>query len=625
MWWPDGRSRGCHTFRPTYLAGAARAGRTSLRPARPARASTATSPKTSRGGLAPSARRPKRLGTHRAGPKATAGGLAPSARRPKRLGTHRAGPKATAGSLAPSARRPKWLGTHRASPKATAGSLVPSARHPKRLDTHRASPKATAGSLAPSARRPKWLGTHRASPKATAGSLVPSARHPKRLDTHRASPKATAGSLAPSARRPKRLDTHHDTLKVSTGTEPDGLLPKNSPLGCTLACMDPANFTSTTWGQVRRTLGRHGYNAYFPARIHREINLDRNTVALQSKADLALGRLAGAGRILPNAELLVTPYMLEEALYSSRIEGTQATLSDVFSANASGESDGVDIREVLNYRSAMRHGLDRLGGELPLSLRLMREMHEILLTDVRGQEKTPGEFRKSQNWIGSPDNSIDRARFVPPPVDAMVEALSDWERYQHEEDMTPLLVRCGVLHYQFETIHPFLDGNGRLGRLFITLYLVEKGPLSKPLLYLSSFFETAKNEYYDRLQAVRESGDLAGWLSYFFTAVATQAEDAVAKAEKLIDLRERYRTTVFTNTRSRAVEAVDLLLANPVLTASFVAEQLKTTSQTGLNILRQLEGLKIVREIEPTRAGRYRWEATEVLETVYGQTPVGAL
>lgn len=379
--------------------------------------------------------------------------------------------------------------------------------------------------------------------------------------------------------------------------------------------VDPALFTSGEWGEVRRTPGDHGYFAFFPSRMKHELVLDAGTVALQSKADIALGRLAGAGRLLPNAAMLVAPYALQESLDSSRIEGTQATLSDVFSAKAGGGPTEVDVREVFNYQRAMTHGLH---SPLPLSKRLMREMHEILLTDVRGEDKTPGEFRKSQNWIGGA--TLDDARFVPPPVDEMERALDDWEVYQHEETL-PLLIRCGLLHYQFETIHPFLDGNGRLGRLFITLFLVEKGPLSAPLLYVSSFFEANKQEYYDRLQAVREHGDIAGWLKYFLRGVAQQAEDAVSRAEKLMDIRERYRQTVQARYKGkgRVIEVVDLVLENPILSGNLVADRLGVSRVSGLNILRQLEAVGIVRQIENAPDGSYRWFCDEVMSAVYGE------
>lgn len=378
--------------------------------------------------------------------------------------------------------------------------------------------------------------------------------------------------------------------------------------------MDPRHFTSDAWGEVRRTAGTHGYYAFFPKKIRRELELDGRTVVLQSRADLALGRLAGAGRILPSTDVLLAPYAFQESLDSSRIEGTQATLSDVFNANATGERAGMDVQEVLNYKAAMDHGLS---SPLPLSKRLLCEMHEILLSGVRGEEKTPGEFRKTQNWIGSRD--VDSARFVPPPVKEMEEALNDWENYQHEDEGLPLLIRCGLLHYQFETIHPFLDGNGRLGRLFITLFLVEKGPLTAPLLYVSSYFEATKEDYYDRLQAVRERGDVAGWLNYFLHGVATQAEDAVDKAERLMDVRERFRGLVQERTSGRAVKVVDLILENPILTARLVATRLGVSNQSGLNILRQVEGLGVLRQIEPTAEGRYRWVCDEVLSVIYNE------
>lgn len=365
---------------------------------------------------------------------------------------------------------------------------------------------------------------------------------------------------------------------------------------------------------MRRTPGDHGYFAFVPSRMKHELVLDAETVALQSKADIALGRLAGAGRLLPNAAMLVAPYALQESLDSSRIEGTQATLSDVFSAKAGGGPAEMDVREVFNYQRAMTHGLH---SPLPLSKRLMREMHDILLTDVRGEDKTPGEFRKSQNWIGGA--TLDDARFVPPPVDEMERALDDWEAYQHEEAL-PLLIRCGLLHYQFETIHPFLDGNGRLGRLFITLFLVDKGPLSAPLLYVSSYFQANKQEYYDRLQAVREHGDIAGWLKYFLRGVAQQAEDAVSRAERLMDIREKYRQTVQAKYKGkgRVIEVVDLVIENPILSGNLVAGYLGVSRVSGLNILRQLEAVGIVRQIENAPDGSYRWCCDEVLSAVYG-------
>jgi Fic family protein len=345
-----------------------------------------------------------------------------------------------------------------------------------------------------------------------------------------------------------------------------------------------------------------------------------------SEADAALGRLAGAGRLLPNPHLLVNAYITREAVASSRIEGTQASVTEVLEATLGGETPRDDIREVGNYVVALNHGLARLAGGFPLSLRLVKEMHEILMQGVRGQERTPGEFRRSQNWISSPDNRPTTARFVPPPVDQLPDALGQWERYLHDEDpQLPLLIRCALLHYQFETIHPFLDGNGRLGRLFIVLYLNERGRLPAPLLYVSSYFEARKPEYYDRLQMVRERGQIQEWLVFFLDAIEAQAADAVTRAEELADLRERYRAAL-AGSRSRATELVDIALAQPVLTVRFAREQMGMTQPGAANLLRQLTDLGILSEVGEGRGRRRRWFAHDVLQILdpaWGGTPGG--
>jgi Fic family protein len=382
--------------------------------------------------------------------------------------------------------------------------------------------------------------------------------------------------------------------------------------------MDPSRFKATQWGEVRRTIGPFGYYSYHPASLPRRLQLEDETVFLLSEADLALGRLGGAGRLLPTPELLIAPYVRLEALSSSRIEGTQASLSDLFDATATGTIPSSDIREVLNYVAALNHGLRLLANTLPLSLRLMREMHIKLLEAARGSERTPGEFRASQNWIGSPDDTLERAVFVPPPVDVMHESLRDWESFQHQKVSIPLLVQCGMLHYQFETIHPFLDGNGRLGRLFIILYLVERGPLLAPLLYLSSYFEEHKAQYYDSLQLVREQGHMQGWLRFFLRAVAVQATDAVERAERLVDLREKYRAQL-SRTRSNAHQVIDLMLKNPILTARYIAQELHVTPQTGLNLLRQLESLGMLRQVSDAPGPTLRWTADEVQRMVFAR------
>ena len=337
---------------------------------------------------------------------------------------------------------------------------------------------------------------------------------------------------------------------------------------------------------------------------------------LLSDADAALGRLAGAGRLLPDPHLLVNAYITREAVASSRIEGTQASVTEVFDAAVTDRSPREDVQEVRNYIQALRHGLGRMDQGFPISLRLIREMHKFLLTGVRGQERTPGEFRQSQNWISSPDNQPRTARFVPPTVEEMWKALDDWEKYLHDEQpKLPLLIRCALLHYQFETIHPFLDGNGRLGRLFIILYLVNLGRLPTPLLYISSYFDERKGEYYDRLQFVRERGEIDEWLNFFLSGIAGQATDAVSRAEELADLREQYRLRL-QGSRSRAIEVADLLFANPVMTVRAVQRELGVSQPGATNLLRALTGEGIVREVGEGPGTRHRRFAEDVLRVL---------
>jgi Fic family protein len=378
--------------------------------------------------------------------------------------------------------------------------------------------------------------------------------------------------------------------------------------------VDATRFVAGEWGKAISTRGTAPYTAFVPECLPRGLPLDADTVLRLSEADAALGRLAGSGRLLPNPHLLVNAYITREAVSSSRIEGTQASVTEVFDAAVTGETKRDDIREVRNYVNALKHGVTRLEGNFPISLRLIKEMHKILLSNVRGQEKTPGDFRKSQNWISSPDNRPSTARFVPPPVEEMWSALDDWEKYLHDESpRLPLLVRCALLHYQFETIHPFLDGNGRLGRLFIVLYLMDRGRLPAPLLYLSSYFDQRKGDYYDYLQHVRERGEIAEWLRFFLDGVAVQAVDAVERAEQLSDLRETYRAGL-RGSWGRAPEVVDLLFASPILTVRWVTERLGLSQPGATNILRRLTDLGILREEGAGAGVRHRWFSDEILK-----------
>ena len=320
--------------------------------------------------------------------------------------------------------------------------------------------------------------------------------------------------------------------------------------------------------------------------------------------------------------MFLRPYITREALASSRIEGTQASLSDVLQADANAEDAApADVHEVWNYRAAMEAGLQQLP-DMPLVRRVVSEIHAVLLQDARGVGKQPGEFRQRPVWIGSPTNAPENAVFVPPFEPEMLKAWDDWEKFANSNPRVPILVQCALLHYQFETIHPFLDGNGRLGRLLIVFFLIHRRTLPAPLLYISSYLEEHRREYYERLQAVRERGEIQEWLQFFLTAVAVQADDAVARAEDLHDLREGYRSEL-AGSRSRAVEVVDLLFVNPFVTVRRVANALEITTQGAANLIRQLADRGWLNLIGQTgRGGRNVWVAEAVLRAVSDPAPL---
>jgi Fic family protein len=386
--------------------------------------------------------------------------------------------------------------------------------------------------------------------------------------------------------------------------------------------MNPKIFTDPTFGKPYRD-GSTGWDfwAFKPAAMPRELTLETETVLALSKADAALGRLAGAGRQLHDPAMFVRPYMTREALASSRIEGTQASLSEVFEADAAEEGEAThDVHEVWNYRAAMEAGL-KVRPDLPLTGRVVRDIHAVLLRGVRGEDKQPGTFRKRPVWIGSPTDAPENAIFVPPFESEMNAAWKDWERFANTEPRLPILVQCAMLHYQFETIHPFLDGNGRLGRLLIVFFLIHRGSLPAPLLYISSYLEEHRREYYERLQGVRERAEIQEWLQFFLTAVAVQADDAIARAEHLHDLRESYRSELAGN-RSRAVEVVDFLFVNPVITVRSVASALKITNQGAANLIRQLESRNWLTLLRTGgRGGRNYWVAEQVFSAVSDPAP----
>jgi len=376
--------------------------------------------------------------------------------------------------------------------------------------------------------------------------------------------------------------------------------------------VDAERFEDTPFGSARRTRGPHGYVAYFPKPIPRRLPISGENLLRLADAEAALGRLAGAGRLLPHPHLLVRPYLRREAVASTRIEGTQASLLEVFEAQASGQPLGADVEEVVNYVRAMESGLQRLE-TLPVSSRLIREMHAVTLAGVRGRERQPGELRSTQNWIGPAGATIEMATFVPPPPEELGDLLTDLERFVHEEPALPPLVQAALVHYQFETIHPFLDGNGRLGRLLIVFFLVVRDRLPEPLLYLSPYFEARRQQYYDTLQGVRERGEFDHWLGLFLEGVRTQAIDAFARAERLTDLREDYRSRVRSATRGAANRLVDLAFEQPVLNSRVVEARLDITRPAALTALRHLEDLGVLAEVGEGPRRQLRWRAHEVL------------
>lgn len=347
-----------------------------------------------------------------------------------------------------------------------------------------------------------------------------------------------------------------------------------------------------------------GYLAFVPPPLPPRVDVDRRLVGLLSEADRAVGLLAGAGSVVPNPYLLSHALLRREAVLSSRIEGTQATLSDLVLFEVEPTRPPVeDVREVANYVTAMEAALapDRA---LPLCLRLIRGLHATLLTGVRGGYATPGEFRTQQNWIGPPGCTLNEAVYVPPPRDAMWECLDAFERRLHARSEYPPLVELALLHYQFEAIHPFVDGNGRVGRLLIGLLLCEWGLLPAPLLDLSAYLEPKRDEYYARLLAVSTDGDWAGWLAFFLHAVAVQAADAAARALRLRELERDYRRRVSGPRSAGLLVLVDALLETPAVTVARAAATLGVTPRAASTSIDRLVAAGILREWTGRLRGR---------------------
>jgi cell filamentation protein, protein adenylyltransferase len=361
-----------------------------------------------------------------------------------------------------------------------------------------------------------------------------------------------------------------------------------------------------------------GHAAFFPKPLppHPPLRLDPSLLNLLEAAVGELGRLDGIARIVPDPDFFVAMYVRREAVLSSQIEGTQSTLEDLLELELEDERGDPrsDAFEIVNYVRAMNFGLERIE-TLPLSLRMVREIHRELLRDGRGSKATPGEFRRIQNWIGPNGASLRQATFVPPPVPEMKRALGDFESYLHADRSYPTLIDVALAHAQFETIHPFLDGNGRVGRLLNTFLLVHRGVLRKPLLYLSHFFKLHRTEYYDRLMAVRVAGDWEGWIRFFLSGVAQTAREATETAEALFELRESHRTLVLErNLGQNGLLLLSNLFQRPLVNINFVASALGSTFPTASRLVRAFEEVGLLREITGRKRSRlFRYDPYLVL------------
>lgn len=364
--------------------------------------------------------------------------------------------------------------------------------------------------------------------------------------------------------------------------------------------MEPAAKSLRAGRYVKQSTG---YRAFIPAALPPDppIEFSSHLQNLLSAADRALGRLDGSIQILPNPDMFIYMYVRKEAVLSSQIEGTQSSLQDVLAAEAKilGADRPADVGEVVNYVNALNHGLARLS-DLPVSIRLIKEIHAHLLRGVRGSHLTPGELRISQNWIGPSGCTLNEATFVPPPPHLVVEHLGELERYLHTGLGVPLLIQIGMAQVQFETIHPFLDGNGRVGRLMIALLLCERQVLQKPVLYLSYYFKRHRQRYYELLQAVRDEGAWEEWLAFFLTGVAEVSEQAAVTARDILALRERHRNTIareFGRAAGKGHRILEHLFEHPVVSVKEIRHLLELTYPASNDLVSKLESHGILHEI----------------------------
>jgi Fic family protein len=390
--------------------------------------------------------------------------------------------------------------------------------------------------------------------------------------------------------------------------------------------MKPEDYRESMAGRLaQQGEGALAYWAFVPNPLPPRLELDLELVRLLSEADRALGELAGLGRALENPQLLIRPLMHREAVLSSAIEGTQTDINGLYAFEAEQLAlPGIeslernsDAHEVLNYVRALEYGIERVKS-LPVSLRLVRELHDKLMNGVRGDSATPGEFRTRQNWIGRPGSVLNEANYVPPPVAEMKTALADLELFLHTADEPyPPLVRLAFVHYQFEAIHPFVDGNGRIGRLLLALLLVEWGLLPLPLLYLSGYFETDRRAYYDGLTSVSQRGAWKDWVAYFLVGVRDQSRDAVSRLRKLLELREAWRRQLSTAKASAsALLLVDELFKSPILTIAEATRRLAPMTGPGVRkVVQKLVAANILVR-EPNTSYNVTYFAPDILSII---------
>jgi Fic family protein len=376
----------------------------------------------------------------------------------------------------------------------------------------------------------------------------------------------------------------------------------------------PDEFTREAPGRVARSV--LGHRTFQPDPLPPRIDPDLKLMSEVSRADQALGELAGAGHRLPNPHLLIRPFIRREAVLSSRIEGTVTRLDQLFLYEAEPEEtpDPSDAEEVRNYVRALEHGLNDIRAGHPFSLQMIREVHNILLSNVRGADRRPGQIRDRAVLIGRSGDDFDSSRFIPPCHSTLAPLLVDFVEFLREQRGLPVIIQLALMHYQFETIHPFNDGNGRVGRLLITLMLCERQVLPQPLLYLSAFFEKHREVYYDHLLNVSRRAAWNGWIAFFARGVAEQARDAVARVQRLQDLRESYRQRTAGLIRTAAPQLlVDELFASPFITMNRAAEVMGVAFKSAARTVTALEGAGMLREI--TGQQRHRiYCADEILD-----------